>query len=390
MSGNGQALGTVLVSAQSHLGGVAEHAHCQAQELARRGFRVVVLCRPDHLTRADALYERRPALWRSGAPGWRGRIGLAAALVINHWLLAWHVLRLRPRLVLLDCASEYLAPLWAWPHLLLRRCGRVYVANLLDPVRLRLFGPDWFHSWSVRLMYAMLDGGLVHGAVPAAAAVPPRLDLRIAPHGIWEPSANPTPRLDVRRRHGIPGDAALVLAFGHVADRKNLDLVIAALRGLPQVHLLVAGAAIAGSQRQVADYRRLAAAAGVASRVHFDDRFVPDDEIAAHFEAADIVALTYTRGFVSQSGVLQHAAAFHRPVLVSCGPGPLRRTMEEFDLGELVEPDSAPAIADALERMTTTPVDRSAAFAAYAATASWAANVDQLLALVAAASARPA
>jgi hypothetical protein len=64
--------------------------------------------------------------------------------------------------------------------------------------------------------------------------------------------------------------------------------------------------------------------------------------------------------------------------------------MEEFDLGELVEPDSAPAIADALERMTTTPVDRSAAFAAYAATASWAANVDQLLALVAAASARPA
>jgi hypothetical protein len=84
---------------------------------------------------------------------------------------------------------------------------------------------------------------------------------------------------------------------------------------------------------------------------------------------------------VSQSGVLQHAAAFRRPVLVSCGPGPLRQTMAQFALGELVEPDSAAAIADGLARMVAAPQDRGAAFDAYAATASWSANVDRLLEL---------
>ena len=167
-----------------------------------------------------------------------------------------------------------------------------------------------------------------------------------------------------------------------MADRKNLALLIAALAEAPGVHLLVAGTANRSSGKQVADYRRLADQAGLADRVHFDERFIPDADIPAYFAAADIVALTYSRGFVSQSGVLQHAAAFRRPVLVSCGPGPLRETMEHFALGELVEPDSISAIAAGLSRMLAEPVDRAAAFAAYARTASWEANVDQLLALI--------
>ncbi|MFC3175203.1 glycosyltransferase [Novosphingobium bradum] len=376
------ASGTILVSAQSHFGGIAEHAHYQAQELARRGFDVVMLCHRDHLLRPTApLYRRIPGLRRSRRKGFLGRLVAVAAMAFNFWLLAWHMVRLQPRFVLLDAASEYFAPLWAWPHILLHATGRIYLANLHDPVRSRHFGPEWLHRWSLRLIYALLDGGLVHGPVPAEAGLPASLALGLAPLGPFEDTYSHPASPDLRQRFGIPATAPLVLSFGHVADRKNLDLLIEALADFPQVHLLVAGASIGSTQKQVGDYRAQAQRLGLADRVHFDDRFVADADIPSCFAAADLVALTYRSDFVSQSGVLQHAVAFQRPVLVSCGPGPLRATMESFALGELVEPDSVNAIADGLARMLAKPENRAAAFSAYAEASSWRANIDALLRL---------
>ena len=373
--------GPILIAGNSRIGGIAEHAHYQAQELARRGFEVVMLCHPDHLERpARRLYRViHTPRWRS-RPGLRRRIAMIAGMALDRYRLAFHVLRLRPRFVLWDSQTEYFAPLWAWPHLLLRRLGTISLANFHDPVRLRHFGPLWLHRLSLFLLYRTLDGGLIHGAVPSEAGIPTRIILKEAPLGFFE-EVHGEGQADQRAHHGIPAGAPLVLAFGHIADRKNLDLLIEGLAAVPGAHLLVAGSSNAAGQKQVSDYRALAERLGVADRVHFDDRFISDEAISSYFAAADIVALTYCRDFVSQSGVLQHAAAFRRPVLVSCGPGPLRQTMAQFALGELVEPDSAAAIADGLARMVAAPQDRGAAFDAYAATASWSANVDRLLEL---------
>ena len=376
------ASGTILINAQSEIGGIAEHAHYQAQELARRGFDVVMLCHAGHLGRpARPLYRRIEALHSGHSGTALGRLAGVLRITLNRYRLAWHALRLRPRFVLWDSASEYFAPLWACPHILLRRAGVIQLANLHDPVRDRHFGPEWLHRLSLGLLYRVLDGGLVHGPVPPGATLPSRLALREAPLGYFEDLRDVAELFDVRARHGIPATAPLVLSFGHVADRKNLDLLIEAMVSLPQAHLLVAGSSNNSTEKQVAFYRDLAGRRGVADRVHFDEVFVPDAAIPSYFTAADVVALTYCGDFVSQSGVLQHAAAFSRPVLVSCGQGPLRRTMERFALGELVEPDSVPAISAGLARLLEAPQDRAAAFAAYAATASWQANIDQLLAL---------
>lgn len=372
----------ILVHAHSQFGGIAEHCHYQSQELARRGFDVVAVTNFDQLRRPSSPLYRRIAVNRIDKQGGiLAKAKRAMGGVISRWALAAHAIRLSPRFILLDSAFEYRALLWSWPHIALRAMGFVYLANLHDPVRVRLWGPAWLHRLSVRLMYAMLDGGLVHGPVPDAAGVPPRLRLRDAPLGYFEDLADQPPVDDVRIRLGIPVEAKLVLAFGHVVDRKNLDLLIESVATRPDVHLLVAGTCPSSTQKPVSFYRDLARARGVSARVHFDESFVPDVAIPSYFQATDIVALTYRGDFVSQSGVLQHAAAFARPVLVSCGPGPLRETMERFALGELVEPDSVSAIAAGLSRLVVNPQDRSAAFAAYGRTASWAANVDSLLEL---------
>jgi glycosyltransferase involved in cell wall biosynthesis len=180
----------------------------------------------------------------------------------------------------------------------------------------------------------------------------------------------------------IPPGAFVLLAFGHVADRKNLDLVIAALGHAPAVHLIVAGAVISRRDRPFAHYAERASQAGVTDRVHLIEGFVPETEVSAWFAGADAISLTYGRRFVSQSGVLHVAALWDKPLLASGGDGPLPRTVDEYGLGIVVEPDSAPAIAAGLARLVAERPDVSANFARYRASTSWAVNVDRLLEVV--------
>lgn len=375
--------GRVLVFAPTSAGGIAEHVHYQARELARRGFEVTMLCRGD-FAKAAAGYRQDRSLLTIRGRHLGAKVGRVAANVVNHYLLALHLLRLRPRFVVMEANSEYQALAWAWPHWLLRLLGTVYVANFHDPVRERRFGPAWLHALSVRLAYAPLSGGLIHGPAPGAG-VPPRLAMREAPFGPFEELAGRPPSFDLRQRLAIPRDAFLLLAFGHIVDRKNLDLVILALAEVPEVHLVVAGEAGGSGHKPVRFYRDLARRTGISDRVHLLDGFVADSDIPAYFAAADAVALTYERAFVSQSGVMQIAALWDRPVLASGGDGPLRETVARYGLGQVVEPDSAAAIADGLRRLVVERPDLAGNFARYRATTSWAVNVDRMLEVVAAA-----
>ena len=374
----------ILIFAPSPFGGLAEHVHYQASELARRGFAVTVLCRPDFAKPAEATAYRqeRRLLTRPGL-SLVARIVRAALGIANWYILAWRVVRLRPAFILLEANSEFHAALWFLPHWLLHLAGTVYVTNFHDPVR----GPErgigrWTHAVSIRLAYALLSGGLIHGPPPPRAFLPARLVIREAPFGPFTDLLGKPPGFDVRQRLAIPPEAFVVLAFGHVADRKNLHLAIAALADVPQAHLVVAGRATSVGDRPIEFYADCARQAGVAGRVHFVTDYIAEADIPAYFAAADAIALTYASGFVSQSGVLQIAALWDRPLLASGGAGPLRETVEEFGLGVTVEPDSVPAIVAGLRHLIDEPQDRAAAFARYRATTSWAVNVDRLLEVV--------
>ena len=374
----------VLIFAPSPFGGLTEHIHYQASELAQRGFAVTVLCRADFAKpeAATAYRQERRLLTRPGS-GLATRLVRAALGIVNWYILAWRIVRLRPDFVLLEANSEFHAVLWFLPHWLLHLAGTLYVTNFHDPVR----GPErglgrWTHAVSIRLAYASLSGGLIHGPPPPRAFLPPRLVVREAPFGPFTDLLGKSPGFDLRERFGIAPEAFVVLAFGHVADRKNLDLAIAALAEVPEAHLVVAGRVASLGDRGIDFYAECARRAGVADRVHFVSGFIAEADIPAYFATADAIALTYTRGFVSQSGVLQIAALWGKPLLASGGEGPLRDTVEAFGLGIAVEPDSVPAIGEGLRRLIASPQDRAPAFARYRATTSWAVNIDRLLEVV--------
>jgi glycosyltransferase involved in cell wall biosynthesis len=130
------------------------------------------------------------------------------------------------------------------------------------------------------------------------------------------------------------------LAFGQIRDGKNLDLFLRAMTRLPEnVKLLVAGKGDSESSRPAAYYQKLAQELGVAERCRWDIRRIPDEEVGDIFAACDVVLLTYSANFRSASGVLNAAVSARKPVLASCGGGPLKTVVEKYHLGVFVEPD---------------------------------------------------
>jgi len=380
--------GPVLLFSRSVDGGISEYMHAQGNELARRGLAVVMLA-PRRFIAAHPAREYAARTLPAVPDEIRSRL-LRRALfavfaILNPFILAWQIVLLRPRFVLLDSMSELFAPLWAWPHRLLARFGGVrYVATLHDPVRERALGAAWWHLWSLRAAYAPLSIGLVHDLAAAKkAGVPPHIRLVEVPHGIFPVAADGS-GVDLRATLGIDPAAPVALSFGYVVDRKNLGLAIDALAAVPELHLIIAGRRGSTQDRAPESYKVQAERLGVAGRCHIVDRFIDDAELDALFRAADFLLMTYSGAFVSQSGVLHVAANWSRPVLASGGPGPMVETVRRYKLGEVVAPDSVEALAGGMRRMigrSDSAADKEA-WQRFRDEASWARNVDLLLGAV--------
>jgi len=107
-----------------------------------------------------------------------------------------------------------------------------------------------------------------------------------------------------------------VLFFGLVRPYKGVDLLVEAFASTPEDAVLL----VVGMPRTpIEPLERRARALGIAERVRFVPRFVPDEELASYFRRADVVALPYRD--IDQSGVLYTALAFGSPLLLSAVGG---------------------------------------------------------------------
>jgi glycosyltransferase involved in cell wall biosynthesis len=254
--------------------------------------------------------------------------------------------------VLLDSYVEYLSPIWVDPHILLSRVfGVRYAANLHDPVRSYVIGPKWWHRLSVWLAYQPLDFVLVHHELADPSIVPKRVRVVVAPHGLYALSPTARDPASIRVDWGVPLGMKVFLSFGYVRDGKNLDLVIEALKEVPEAFLVVAGSVASTKDKTFAQYKDLAEGLGVSERCRFFEGFVPDEELGNYFAGADFINLTYSSSFHSQSGVLHIAANAKKPILASASPSPMIQAVTRFRLGVAVEPDSKDAIIRGMRRL---------------------------------------
>lgn len=169
-------------------------------------------------------------------------------------------------------------------------------------------------------------------------------------------------KAEARRRLTLGADEKIVLFFGFVRPYKGLQVLLRAmplvLRRLP-VRLLVAGE----FWEKRGPYDRLIADLGLQAAVNVDDRYIPDEEMADYFQAADVVVLPYTA--VTGSAIASLAIGFHKPIVASA-IGALKEVVIPGEMGLLVPPGDAVALAAALIEFFTCFGERESEIRNYA------------------------
>ena len=159
-----------------------------------------------------------------------------------------------------------------------------------------------------RSVLGLSDKTVVHEQ-SFADVLPPAV---VVPLGIHR--STPLPRDECRRRLSLRPAGLVVLCFGFLSPYKGLEAALeaAAIAG-PSVELVVAGG----------EHPRLAGrdpyAATLQQRYGYVARFpgyVPEDDVALWFSAADVVLVPYPKPFAS-SGPFAQALGYGRAVLCS-------------------------------------------------------------------------
>ncbi|MCI2237856.1 glycosyltransferase [Paenibacillus sp. TRM 82003] len=196
----------------------------------------------------------------------------------------------------------------------------------------------------VRRLLSSVDGVLVHtdaqadlarslGAVRVEVAdLPPHL-----PGGPPLPGPAGSP---------APGDGGVrLLSLGVVRGYKGVDVLLEALRAVPGVRLTIAGELWGDAGRAV---RELASAPDLRERVELREGYVPAAELPALLAAHDALALPYRSATASQNALLAFA---HGLPVVATRTGSFPAQVRDGVDGVLVEPGSAPALAEGLRRL---------------------------------------
>ena len=150
----------------------------------------------------------------------------------------------------------------------------------------------------------------------------------------------------VRLGLNLPLGQAVLLHFGFIRPYKGLPVLLDAIPLIQTqmpVHLLVVGEVWGAKAEYDAQIARL----HLGAQVTFVDRYVPDEELASYFRAADVAVLPYLSA--TQSGVVQLAFGFGLPVIAS-NVGGLPDVIIEGETGLLVPPGDASALAKAVIR----------------------------------------
>lgn len=139
---------------------------------------------------------------------------------------------------------------------------------------------------------------------------------------------------------------ARLLALGMVREYKGVDLLLEALREVPEVRLTIAGEMLGEHAQRI---RGLAADPALAGRVVIRDEYVPAEALADLLAEHDVLTLTYRHSTASQNVLLGHVHGL--PVLAS-DVGVFGQQVRDGVDGILVPPGDERALAGALRRLT--------------------------------------
>lgn len=324
------------------MGGIESVAFELAEGMNRQGHRADVLCaNTQRSTRVDTA-ALGYTITRAGSLGTALSTSIAPAL-------AWQARRLCCDYDVIHVQMpDPMAALALW---LARPPGKIVVHWQSDVVNQR----------RALKLYAPLQRWLLQRADAIIATTPPYAEsspwlqpwkhkIEVIPLGISDTRPVDIDVRTARLRHGF-GAKRLVFSLGRMIYYKGFDVLIDAAARLSDDCLVVVG----GGGELLEPYRRQVAARGLSHKIRFVGR-IADDDIAAHFMAADVFCLASTVRAEAFGVVLLEAMALGRPLVATDIPGSGVPWVNVDGVTGLTVPvgDSA-ALAAALERLLHDP-----------------------------------
>ena len=261
------------------------------------------------------------------------------------WRTFRRIQRLNPDLLILQWWTPFWTPvlfcLTAWCHLWTQIPILFICHHVIPPEG----GPlDWFLA---RFVFRRADGFIIMSEEDYVLLRRTLADAYI--RGTALPiydmfNSEPVDPQQARGQLGLREDQAVLLFFGFVRRYKGLRYLLDAL---PQVldhisaHLLVVGEFWEDEQI----YEEIIERLGLQGSVTLLNQYVPNEEIGLYFSAADVLVLPSLEA--SQSGVVQMALGFERPVITT-RVGGLAETVDHGKSGLIVPPADSQALAEAI------------------------------------------
>lgn len=176
--------------------------------------------------------------------------------------------------------------------------------------------------------------------------------ISIIPHGILKLDRNGAD--EQRAQHQRPvKDEKIVLFWGTIKPYKGVDVLVHAFAKLPRYLRNQARLWIVGRPRMpVESLKRVAMDLGVAHRITWNLRFVPDDQLHRWLEAADVVVFPYRN--VDGSGALMTTLPYGKPIIAT-DVGGFPDVLEDGVHGYLVPSDDPARLAEVLRTVLQDP-----------------------------------
>lgn len=212
----------------------------------------------------------------------------------------------------------------------------------------------YWENRQLKAFYRFADALFVHSEYQANElcdfAGIRRTNIHVVPHGPYSYPDAAISKSDLKKKWNIPRNKQVALFFGQIRDEKNLDGFLKAfLEVNNKIYLIIAGSS--GSKHKNIDYyRNIIHDLGLSKDVLLIPRYIDDNEVAELFTISDWVALPYIASFTSQSGVLNVAAYYNKPLLVTPAPV-LKETILHSGIGVISKGYGTQDLIEAINEM---------------------------------------
>ena len=168
----------------------------------------------------------------------------------------------------------------------------------------------------------------------------------VIPHGnfdVYLPEEQPS-KSEARKSLGLPVEEPMLLFFGYIRAYKGVDILLEAFKEaaphLPTLNLVIAGepySAALGNR-----YAQKISQMPYKQRVKYIPEFIPNDDVAIYFNAADAIVLPYTD--IDHSGIVHLAYSFGKPIIAS-DIGDFNEVIEGGKCGFITPTNDVPGLA---------------------------------------------